>query len=111
MPDERDKSSDEEIRDLLRDIRDGQRELVEMAKEDRERWKTQLEELEKWQVPPADGQPQTDPDVELWRQANHKYIEYFEEVKRSRTTGVVTVIAVAILIVCVIVASSTGWFD
>jgi hypothetical protein len=50
MPDEQDKTNDAEIRELLRNIRDDQREILDMHKAADARWKAQTEELEKWQA-------------------------------------------------------------
>lgn len=104
MPSERDKPSDGEIRDLLREIRDGQRELIEMAKEDRAQWAEQRAE---WHSRLAD-QSQFSPDWELWNEANR---DYLEGRKLTRLICVVAVCTGILLIVCLTIASVTGWFD
>lgn len=101
MSDERKSTNQDELLKLLREIRDDQRELIQMAKEDRaiaEKYRAE------WLADAKIQQQKADEAYESFSKA-HK------EQQQPRWACILIVTAVAVTIGAICIAVLAGWFD
>lgn len=97
-----DETNKDDIRDLLRELRDGQRELIAIAKQDRQEWVRQRETWEQWQA------EQNSPNWQLLNQANQEYVK---ESRLRRAICIALVCVGAVLVACMLIAGIFGWIE